>query len=180
MKQLKALAAAMLLCMACLVAVGCGDALSTTEQARDDAQQAAQPETSAAVEALASRAPAENEVAVIFDTANAVAYNAKFPKTLGSFIVPFAEGDTVYDALVKTGVAFETRGRNYISSIGGIAEKACGANSGWLYLVDGVQPAKSANAYKLEGGETVLWAYTVTQGDVEGAAPMSKDDKGAR
>ena len=109
---------------------------------------------------------------MIFDTANAHAYNDKFPETLGAFVVKLEKGDTVYDALVKTGIDFDARGRSYIKSISGIAEKVCGANSGWLYLVDGVQPAKNASDFELEGGETVLWAYTVKQGDVEGSVPM--------
>ena len=159
-----------LLFAACLCLGACGsDTLATTEQARDETQQ----EGSAAAVATADvPAPTANEVAVIFDTTNAAAYNGKFPETLGAFIVAFEPGDTAYDALVKTGVDFEMRGRNYISSIGGIAEKACGPNSGWLYLVDGVQPTKNATDCELEGGQTVLWAYTVKEGDVEGSVAM--------
>ena len=72
----------------------------------------------------------------------------------------------MYDALVKTGVAFTTKGGNYIDSIGGIAEKACGAGSGWMYSVNGEFPGKSAMKFELSGDEQIRWAYTVTMGDV--------------
>lgn len=177
-KTMRLLVAAMLLCAACVAATGCGDALSTTERARGEAQQetsaAAATATSAATSAAADAipVPASDQVAVVFDTVNAAAYNDKFPETLGAFLVAFEPGDTAYSALEKTGVDFETRGRNYITSIGGIAEKVCGANSGWLYLVDGVQPTRNADEYELSGGETVLWAYTVKEGDVKGSVAM--------
>ena len=165
----------------CLMVTACGgDMLASTERAKEDAAQdssvaAAQQQDSSAAATAASALPAEiaqDQVAVVFDTSNAHAYNDKFPATLGSFVVPFEQGDTVFDALEKTGVEFESRGRDYVSSIGGIAEKACGPNSGWLYLVDGVQPTKTASDYELAGGETVLWAYTVTEGDVTGSSAM--------
>lgn len=103
---------------------------------------------------------------VTFDSANAHAYNGKYPESLGTFTVEIESGDTVYDALVATGVTFSERGGNYIESIGGIAEKQCGAGSGWMYSVDGVFPGKSAMKFTLEGGETIRWAYTVNMGDV--------------
>ena len=172
---LKLLVAAALVGAACLMAAGCGDALSTTEQARDDAQQ----EASAAIDATspaassadvtALPAPTEGEVAVVLDASNAAAANDKFPASLGAFVVPSEPGDTVLGALEKTGVDLDVRANGYVSSIGGVAERACGPSSGWLYLVDGVQPMVAASAYELKGGETMRWAYTVEEGDVEGA-----------
>lgn len=103
---------------------------------------------------------------VTFDSSNAHAYNSKYPETLGTFTVEVASGTTVYDALVATGVAFSEKNGNYIDSIGGIAEKQCGSGSGWMYSVDGVFPGKSAMKYTLEGGEVIVWAYTVNTGDV--------------
>ena len=106
------------------------------------------------------------DVVVVFDSANAHAYNEKYPVSLGEFTVSIPAGATVYDALVATGMRHATKGPSYISSIGGIAEMNCGPGSGWLYLVDGSMPMKPANSYQLEGGETVRWAYTVEKGDV--------------
>ena len=101
-----------------------------------------------------------------FDSANAARANAKYPSSLGTFDLRLQPGATVYDALVATGVAFTTKGGNYIDSIGGISEKACGAGSGWMYSVDGTFPGVSAMKFALSGGERVRFAYTVTMGDV--------------
>jgi hypothetical protein len=54
----------------------------------------------------------------------------------------------------------------YVYSISSLPEKACGAQSGWVYLVNGVQPSQSCSNYVLQDGDRVQWRYTVTPGDV--------------
>ncbi|MCD8316156.1 MAG: DUF4430 domain-containing protein, partial [Eggerthellaceae bacterium] len=62
--------------------------------------------------------------------------------------VALPEGSSAYDALAATG--FSLGGSSsYVSSIGGLAEFACGSKSGWVYSVNGVIPNKSAGSYKL-------------------------------
>ena len=167
-----AIVAAIACCAVLLAALpGCGgDMLATTTQAQSGSQ-AASGADSASAEAQATSASAasadEIQVVVEFDCANAHAYNAKFPETLGTFSVNIPKDGTVFDALVATGVEYGLRGKDYVSSIGGIEDKVCGRDSGWLYLVDGKRPVKTAMEYKLVGGENVRWAYTVTEGDVE-------------
>ena len=73
---------------------------------------------------------------------------------------------TVFDALAATGVPFHTSGPSYIDSIGGIAEKACGGQGGWMFAVNGEFPMRPAMAYELKDGDEVRWAYTVVEGDV--------------
>ncbi|HAM14895.1 MAG TPA: hypothetical protein DCP91_03340 [Eggerthellaceae bacterium] len=170
-----ALALAAALVLACALAfAGCGsDALTTTKQS-DSASASASASSSAAasgesangVRSVAPDAvPGENEVLVVFDTSKAHAYNDKFPESVGAFMVPFEEGLTAFDTLQATGVDYALRGKDYVKSIAGIEEKVCGPNSGWLYLVDGAQSSKNAMDYKLSGGQTLVWGYTVEEGD---------------
>ena len=131
---------------------------TTTEQtapAGEPAEPSASPET-----------PETITVHVTFDSSNAHAFDADYPASLGTFDVQLPPGSTVFDALAATGVPFHTSGPTYVDSIGGIAEKQCDGQGGWMYAVDGEFPMKPANAYQLQGGEDVRWAYTVVEGDV--------------
>ena len=72
---------------------------------------------------------------------------------------------TAYDALVSTGVGYvsvQSLYGIYISSINGLAEKAHGPMSGWLYSVNGVTPGYSSDQVYLNNGDSVYWFY---QGD---------------
>jgi hypothetical protein len=84
---------------------------------------------------------------------------------MGSKQVTVNAGASVYDALKATGASI-SGSSTYVSSINGLAEKACGSGSGWMYKVDGVYPNYACGKYKLSGGESIVWAYTVTKGDV--------------
>lgn len=161
----KACALVAFACALCCALAGCGDALSTTQQARDGSASSAAASQSA--QPASQQAQGQYQVVVEIDSSNAAAYNSKYPESLGSFTVSIEPGQTVLDALEATGVDYSLRGKDYVSAIGGVQDKACGPNSGWEYLVDGTIPLKSANAYELKGGETVRWAYTVTEGDVQ-------------
>ena len=167
-----AIAAAIACCVVLLTVLpGCGgDMLATTTQVQGSGSaSSAAASTSAETSAASENAPAADEiqVSIEIDCSNAHAYNAKFPESLGSFTVNIPKEGTVFDALVATGVEYGMRGKDYVASIGGIEDKACGRDSGWLYLVDGERPLKTSTEYKLSGGEQVRWAYTVTEGDVE-------------
>ena len=139
---------------------------STSAASRKSGSGSKSSSKSASASSSSSARAAAISVTVTFDSSNAAAYNSKFPSSLGTFAVELTEGATVYDALVATGVEFTATGGNYISSIGGIAEKACGAGSGWMYSVDGKFPSKSAMKCELADGAQVRWAYTVTMGDM--------------
>ncbi len=51
-------------------------------------------------------------------------------------------------------------GGYYIKGINYLYEFSAGANSGWLYKVDGVNPSYSPDKLTLKGGETIVWYYT--------------------
>jgi hypothetical protein len=49
----------------------------------------------------------------------------------------------------------------YVSEIDGLGEFDEGANSGWLYSINGVAPETTAATYNLEPGDSVVWYYTL-------------------
>lgn len=51
-------------------------------------------------------------------------------------------------------------GSYYIEGINHLYEFDCGKQSGWMYKVNGWFPNYGCSSYKLEGGETIVWAYT--------------------
>lgn len=78
----------------------------------------------------------------------------------------FDRGATAYDALCALGVsvnASTSQSGVYVMSIGGLAEKEHGATSGWIYRVNGAQPATSASNYVLSDGDVVRWVYSVSE-----------------
>ena len=110
-------------------------------------------------------------VHVVINVTNAVnAGKTDLPKNgvLLDTEVEIKEGDTARDVLDRAAAAagIEVKGASdYVKSIGGLREKDCGANSGWLYSVNGEFPNVGANKYKLEPGDELLWVYTVKPGD---------------
>lgn len=49
----------------------------------------------------------------------------------------------------------------YVKGIHYLYEKAAGPNSGWTYEVNGEQPQRSADKYKLQPGDVVVWKYVI-------------------
>ncbi len=72
---------------------------------------------------------------------------------------------TVMDALKSVlndaGKTCVIRGGLYVVSIDGLGEFDKGADSGWMYNVNGKTPQVAANEYKLKAGDQVLWYYTL-------------------
>lgn len=100
-------------------------------------------------------------VTVIVDSSRAAAWG--WPDSLANMQVSVPMGSSVYDALCATGLKIGGTS-SYVSSIGGLAERACGSMSGWLYYVDGEWASKPAGSYILAGGETIQWIYTCNNG----------------
>lgn len=74
--------------------------------------------------------------------------------------VEVPEGSTVYDALVKTGVAIDDSA-GYVNGIDGlVGGTADYPSSGWLYFVDGESPMVACEDFELTGGEKITWVYT--------------------
>jgi len=87
--------------------------------------------------------------------------------------VSFAEGSTVFDALVAVtkdqGVHMEYVSTplyksNYIEGIANIYEMDAGPLSGWMYKVNGVFPSVGCGRYELKAGDVIEWIYTCDLG----------------
>jgi len=83
-------------------------------------------------------------------------------------------GDTVYDVTLqvtknqKIHMASEgslAMGNLYIAAISNIYEKAYNSKSGWVYLINGVQPGIGSGAKELEAGDKLVWAYSLDLGN---------------
>ena len=71
-------------------------------------------------------------------------------------------GQSVYDALCELGVRVNAQNTGfgvYVTAIGGLAEKEHGAESGWVYTVNGNRVNTAASSYKLSDGDSVAWSY---------------------
>ena len=83
--------------------------------------------------------------------------------------VTFTEGETVFDVLKRIcdarGIQIECSytpmyGSYYVEGINHLYEFDCGQQSGWMYKVNGWFPNYGCSSYKLEAGDTIVWAYT--------------------
>lgn len=83
-------------------------------------------------------------------------------------VYEFAEGDTVIDLLKRVTrelkIHMEFRGRGamaYVEGIDNLYEFDQGAQSGWIYRVNGKIQNKSAGSYALSDGDIIKWEYTL-------------------
>jgi hypothetical protein len=83
-------------------------------------------------------------------------------------------GDTVYDVTLKVTKAQKIHmvsegslamGNLYIAAISNIYEKAYNSKSGWVYLINGVQPGIGSGAKELKAGDELVWAYSLNLGN---------------
>lgn len=86
--------------------------------------------------------------------------------------VSFQAGETVFQVLLRetkrlkipmdhiNSPAFQTE---YVKAIGSVYEKDYGASSGWLFAVNGKQPAVGCSAYKLKDGDKIQWIFNCGQ-----------------
>lgn len=88
---------------------------------------------------------------------------------LAATTVSFTTGETVFDVLNRIcnerNIQIEYSytplySSYYIEGINHLYEFDCGQQSGWMYKVNGWFPNYGCSSYKLEGGETIVWAYT--------------------
>lgn len=99
------------------------------------------------------------------------------------YILPKTEvilekGDTVLSALLRTTrekkihTSYQGQtsyGTAYVEALGNLFEKDCGKKSGWMYYVNSKYPNYGCSAYKLKGGEDIVWIYTCNNGKDIGA-----------
>lgn len=142
-----------------------GASAGSTSASGGGSTSAQTPSASGSSKQQAAPAASTITVTVTIDASNAHKANASYPSSMGSKQVTVKAGASVFDALKATGASIGGSS-TYVSSINGLSEKACGSGSGWMYKVDGVYPNYACGKYKLQGGESIVWAYTVTKGDV--------------
>lgn len=85
---------------------------------------------------------------------------------LQSVQISVKNGDSVYDAVEaackKGGVAINAQKSiygTYIAGFGGINEKCCGSDSGWLYFVNGESPSLASSACKVKNGDKIEFRF---------------------
>jgi len=78
-------------------------------------------------------------------------------------------GASVRDALNATGVRVNASGA-LVTGIGGLSMNDFGNQSGWMFSVNGQFPNTSANAKRLNAGDSVAWRYTLNNGADLGAS----------
>lgn len=81
------------------------------------------------------------------------------------------EGDTVYDLLTRAVRQHQLHldasggdGMQYVNGLNHLYEKAYGALSGWMYLVNGESASQGCDQYRLADGDHVSWQYTLEMG----------------
>ncbi len=109
------------------------------------------------------------------DVSNAISYDAErfgelFPDggSLLDVTSEIQDGDTVMSMLkreLEESNIILNVSQSYIKGIGGLTEGMCGATSGWLYLVNGEFPMEAADKLSVNDGDTLVFAYTVSDGD---------------
>jgi len=98
--------------------------------------------------------------------------------------VSFNEGDTAFDVLEKVCEAADIQleynwtplyDSYYIEGINHIYEFDCGADSGWMYKVNGDFPNYGCSSYTLKDGDEIEWHFScVGLGEDIGARNMNK------
>lgn len=88
---------------------------------------------------------------------------------LDTSTVEFSEGETVFDVLQRVcdyaGIQLEYSwtpmyDSYYIQGINNLYEFDCGAQSGWMFKVNGWFPNYGCSKYTLEDGDDIVWCFT--------------------
>lgn len=114
----------------------------------------------------------EISVSLTISCKNALKYNVNIPAS-GYFLTTTTyavkNGESLFDLLSKTckqnGIRLDYEG-SYITGIGGLYEKECTPQSGWMYRVNGKLIMKSANKYILNDGDKVEFYYVTSPKDM--------------
>lgn len=139
------------------------------------ARPSAAAETAAPVRTASAQAPSPSP------KVSAVTLSIVGDDELGTVLPPTAvqveKGDSVLDVLKKATrerkIQMEFSGAKafgYVKGIANLYEMDHGAESGWMYRVNGSFPNESAGTYALSPGDTVEWLYTLDMGKDLGAS----------
>ena len=89
---------------------------------------------------------------------------------------------TVLDVLtlaLKGKYSFRNDGGNYISSINGLAEFTNGANSGWMYTLNGYHPNLGVAEQSVKNGDVIVFHYTDDYTKESGGQSLGDRDEAA-
>lgn len=143
-RKVLAAAAAALMALALMGAIGCAAPASDT--ANPGSSDAASQRASISVKVVVDSSAVEG---------TPVSYDAS---------VTLDEGATAYDALQATGLSVnvtESSLGSYVSAVEGLAAGDHGDMSGWMYEVNDTEAEVAASAYVLSERDSVRWYYTV-------------------
>ena len=147
----------------------------------NSAQTPAQSVTAAPQTPATTETPQTQTVSLSVTCQNAIAYgildNPNFQGVVpenGVYFdngaVEFTAGESVLTVLKRClksqKIVYNIGSDGYVKSIGGLSERDCGAQSGWLYKVNGELPQVSCKYYTLKAGDRVEFVYTCRMGDV--------------
>lgn len=97
--------------------------------------------------------------------------------------VTFTQGESVFDVLQRecrnSGIPMEHSshplyGSVYVEGINNLYEFDGGAQSGWMYSVNGWYPNYGCSVYILSDGDVIRWRYTKSLGaDIGGSSAVT-------
>lgn len=88
---------------------------------------------------------------------------------LPTITVEFTQGESVFDVLQRVCAAAQIPleyswtplyDSYYLEGICHIYEYDCGAESGWMYAVNGTYPNYGCSSYEVSAGDEIVWRYT--------------------
>lgn len=114
------------------------------------------------------------QTAVDYGILNDPAFAGVLPASgyfLQNAAVEIKAGESALDVLKRTlrenDIVFSIASSSgYVRSIGGLSERDCGAQSGWLYRINGEFMNYSSKYCKLQAGDVLEFLYTCSPGDV--------------
>ncbi len=99
---------------------------------------------------------------------------------LGATAYTIDADSTLWDLLKmvldELGYSYTNPSGNYISSINGLSEFDNGANSGWMYTLNGTHPLLGVSEMKLKNGDVIVMHYTDDYTKEEGSWTDDDDD----
>ncbi|MCD7871894.1 MAG: DUF4430 domain-containing protein [Clostridiales bacterium] len=146
------------------------------KESKRDKNTSSRENSSSVSEKTTKSAPSKTESSEIKVSISITCFNAigkaDVPKSgyfLKSTSVTAGKGASVFDVLSsvcsENGISLKYRNKAYIQGIGGLNEKDCGGQSGWMYRVNGKLPNKAASKYLLADGDVIEWFYVTSPND---------------
>lgn len=127
------------------------------------------PEVESFPESISEPVPAEEPIQLPIVTVSAISEVDDAP-ILQQTELEWEKGDTVLSVLQRATrmqrVTMEYRGRGamaYVEGIHNVYEFDHGAQSGWIYEVNGIQPDMGAGTYEVSAGDEIRWRYVIKQ-----------------